>query len=175
MTRVECIEAMRKYANMVMRVALNYCRNKYDAEDITQNVFCKLVKIASDTKSKSNGVLEFNDEEHLKRWLIRVTINECHTLFVTPWHKRTSYLEDENIQEKVYRQEEKSELYEVVMSLPRKYRMVIYLYYYEEYSTKEIGEILDIKEATVRAQLMRGREKIKRKLKEDELYEPERI
>ena len=175
MTQMECAVAMRKYADMVMRIALNYCKNKYDAEDITQEVFCKLVRTTQSPSAKSRSVMEFNDEEHLKRWLIRVAINECNSWFVTPWHKKTGYLEDEEIPEKVYNREEKSELYDVVMSLPKKYRMVIYLYYYEEYPTKEIADILDIKEATVRAQLMRGRELIKGKLKEDILYEPQRI
>ena len=169
MTRMECVEAMKTYSDMVYRIALNYCKNKYDAEDITQEVFCKLVRV-SDVPSAMEGIT-FNDEEHLKRWLIRVTINQCHSLFTTPWHKKTKYLEDEELREGAYNIEEKNELYQLVMSLPKKYRIVIYLYYYEEYATKEIGEILEIKEATVRKQLMRGRDILKDKLKEGELYE----
>ena len=170
MTRMECVEAMEIHSDMVYRIALNYCRNKYDAEDITQEVFCKLVRV-SNIPSGEKGSVTFNDDEHLKRWLIRVTVNECHSLFVTPWHKKTKYLEDEAVEEGVCNIEEKSELYQAVMSLPKKYRIVIYLYYYEEYSTKEIGEILDIKEATVRAQLMRGRDTLRKKIKEGDLYE----
>lgn len=170
MTRAECVEAMEKYADMVYRIALNYCKNKYDAEDITQEVFCKLVKTCDAASGKKEGV-DFNDEEHLKRWLIRVAVNQSHSLFVTPWHKKTKYLEDEAVEEGVYNIEEKEELYQMVMNLPKKYRIVIYLYYYEEYSTKEIADILDIKEATVRAQLMRGREALKKKMKEGNDYE----
>ncbi len=170
MTRAECVEAMEKYADMVYRIALNYCKNKYDAEDITQEVFCKLVKTCDAASGKKEDV-DFNDEEHLKRWLIRVAVNQCHSLFVTPWHKKTKYLEDEAVEEGVYNIEEKEELYQMVMNLPKKYRIVIYLYYYEEYSTKEIADILDIKEATVRAQLMRGREALKKKMKEGNDYE----
>lgn len=169
MTRMECVEALDKYSDMVYRIALNYCKNKYDAEDITQEVFCKLVK-ATDVSSVKSSVA-FNDEEHLKRWLIRVTVNQCHSLFVTPWHKKTKYLEDEELKDDVYNLNEKSELYHLVMSLPKKYRIVIYLHYYEEYSTKEIAEILNIKEATVRAQLMRGRNIIKKKFEEGGNYE----
>ncbi len=175
MTRIECINAMRTYADMVMRIALNYCKNKYDAEDITQEVFCKLVKVTEIPSAKTKSVMEFNDEEHLKRWLIRVTINECHSLSSTPWKKKTAYLEDEEIPEEVQDLQEKTKLYDVVMSLPKKYRIVIYLYYYEEYSTKEIADILEIKEATVRAQLMRGRKMIKNKLKEEYDYGTETI
>ena len=169
MTRMECVEAMKTYSDMVYRIALNYCKNKYDAEDITQEVFCKLVRV-SDVPSSKNGT-NFNDDEHLKRWLIRVTINQCHSLFMTPWHKKTRYLEDEELREGVYNIEEKNDLYQLVMSLPKKYRIVIYLYYYEEYAAKEIAEILEIKEATVRKQLTRGRDILRNKLKEGNLYE----
>jgi RNA polymerase sigma-70 factor (ECF subfamily) len=86
---------MKTYADMVYRIALNYCKNKYDAEDITQEVFFKLVRV-SDVPSAMEGIT-FNDEEHLKRWLIRVTINQCHSLFTTPWHKKTKYLVDEEL------------------------------------------------------------------------------
>jgi len=171
MTRMECIEAMNKYANMVMRIALNYCKNKYDAEDITQDVFCKLISLTQESSKNVQNVLEFNDEEHLKRWLIRVTINQCKSMLITPWHKKTQFLEDVNKQEGVYEQNEKSNLYECVMKLPRKYRIPIYLHYYEGYLAKEIAEMLDIKEDTVRAQLMRGRNMLKKNLKEDESYE----
>lgn len=170
MTRMECVEAMEIHSDMVYRIALNYCRNKYDAEDITQEVFCKLVRV-SNIPSGEKGSVIFNDDEHLKRWLIRVAVNECHSLFVTPWHKKTTYLEDEAVEEGICNIEEKTELYQAVMSLPKKYRVVIYLYYYEEYSTKEIGEILDIKEVTVRKQLMRGRNILRKKFKEGDLYE----
>lgn len=66
---------------------------------------------------------------------------------------------------------EKSDLYEVVMALPQKYRMVIHLYYYEDYSVKEIAQILQIKETTVQTQLMRARKKLQNKLKEDGQYD----
>lgn len=166
MTRVECVGAMEKYADMVYRIALNYCKNKYDAEDITQEVFCKLEK-ACDVTANGKDSVEFNDDEHLKRWLIRVAINQCRSLFVTPWHRKTKYLEDEAVEEGVYNIDEKNELYQMVMSLPKKYRIVIYLYYYEEYSSKEIAEILGIKEATVRKQLMRGRDALKKRMEEN--------
>ncbi len=171
MTQMECIDAMNRHGNMVMRIALNYCKNKYDAEDITQDVFCKLVRVTQIPSAKKDSVLTFNDEEHLKRWLIRVTINECKSMLITPWHKKTSFLEDVEKREGAYESKEKSDLYEIVMKLPRKYRIPIYLYYYEEYSTKEISEILEMKEATVRAQLMRGRNILKKKLEEGKIYE----
>lgn len=167
MERNKCIEALHNYGNMVMRIALNYCRNKYDAEDITQNVFLKLVK----TSEKSKENFTFKDEEHLKRWLIRVTINECHSMFVAPWKKKTEYLEDLNIEDRTYIIECKSEIYNAVINLPRKYRIPIYLYYYEGYDSKEIAEILSVKEATVRAQLARGRKILKEKLEEADIYE----
>jgi len=148
------ITIVETHIDTVFRVAYNYLGNKEDAEDVTQNVFLKLLKVKK----------PFSDDAHIKYWLIRVTINECKSLFRYKWRKdiplsqaRTSFQFDDP---------EQNDLHHAVMELPKKYRIPIYLYYYEGYSTQEIGEILNISKNTVCTQLKRGREKIKQSLTE---------
>jgi RNA polymerase sigma-70 factor (ECF subfamily) len=153
MLREDYERVVNRYSDMVFRIALNECKNKTDAEDVLQNTFLKLLQ------SRKN----FNSEEHQKRWLIRVAINECHTLFSSPWRKKME-LVDEITDMTSFETPEESELFAAVQTLPAKYRNVLYLYYYEEYSIREISEILKIKESTLQTRLMRAREQLKTKL-----------
>lgn len=151
------IEAVDAYGNMVFRIACNYCKCTADAEDIVQNVFLKLYQAKT----------EFQDEEHMKRWLIRVTANEAKNLVGSFWKKHMVSLEETGTEQSFdFPYPESSDLYDAVMELPEKYRIVMYLYYYEDYSVKEIAEILHLRETTVQTQLMRGRNKLKITLKE---------
>lgn len=146
-----------EYADTVYRVALSYSRSLQDAEDSVQNVFLKLL-----TKKPV-----FTDEEHIRRWLIRVTVNECKNIWNSFWRKHVEPVEilPETAS---FEEETHSQVYEEVMALPPKYRITIYLYYYEEYSTKEIAEILHMKETTVRTHLARGRKLLKMQLNSQE-------
>lgn len=162
MDRINYTQAVDKYANTIYRIALNYCKNKYDAEDILQNVFLKLLQ----------ADVSFESEEHLKHWLIRVTINLCKDFTSSFWKKRMVSIDDTLKNASCeFSTDEKSDLYETVMQLPQKYRVVIYLYYYEDYSVREIAEILEIKETTVQTRLMRARKKLETNLKEEGHYE----
>lgn len=157
MEREKYIEVVERYANAVYRVAHQYCGNRSDAEDVTQNTFIKLLQ--------SNK--KFDTEEYLRRWLFRVAINEAKNLNMSFWKRRMVSLEDPEVGMSYdFSTEEQSQLYEAVMQLPAKYRLVIHLYYFEDYNIKEIAEILRIKETTVQTQLMRARGKIKEILKE---------
>lgn len=145
---------VRRYIDTVFRVALNYLRNPTDAEDITQTVFEKLLREKKD----------FESDDHVRNWLIRVTVNECRKLLRSPWRKVEpieDYLTGVAFEDPV-----NSELYRSVMGLPKKYRMAIYLHYYEGYSTREIGQILRIPGNTVCSHLKRGRELLKLELQE---------
>lgn len=141
------------YIDTVYRVALSNCKNSADAQDVVQNTFVKLLK--SD--------VDFKDDEHIKRWLIKVTVNECRSMWRSFWKKNVDYIE-EIAKEPKFDTEEKSELYYEVMELPQKYRSVVHLYYYEDYSVKEISEILGIKETTIQTRLMRARKMLKQQL-----------
>ena len=143
-----------KYMDTVYRVALNYMKSPDAADDITQEVFLRLLRTET----------LFASEEHTRNWLIRVTINECKRDLASRW-RRVEPLEA--YAEKLsFSSEENSETYRIVMRLPRKYRMVIYLHYYEGYSTAEIAQILGSKQSTVCTQLERGRKLLKNMLLE---------
>ncbi|MGM9937468.1 MAG: RNA polymerase sigma factor [Candidatus Ornithomonoglobus sp.] len=139
-----------RYIDTVYRLALARTKSREHAEDVTQDVFLKLMQ------SKK----QFEREEHLKAWLLRVTINHTKDLLMSSWLRKTDAL-DENIPAE---DDDKSELYETVMQLPVKYRTVIHLHYYEGYSIDEIARVMKVKPGTVKAQLHRGREMLKKNL-----------
>ena len=142
-----------QYIDMVYRVALNGCKNKYDADDVVQNTFIKLLKCKK----------QFDNDEHVRNWLIRVAVNECNSLWNSSWRKKVTSL-DEREDEPAFTTPEKSELYDLVMKLPPKYRQVVYLYYYEEFSVKEVAEMVKISETAVQTRLQRARKKLKDQL-----------
>ena len=160
---------VRKYMDTVYRIAISHTKELSDADDVVQQTFVKLL-----TKN-----VNFTDEEHLKRWLIRVCINECNSLFSSFWRKNVNLFDNSTAEENVtegtdepsFTQQEDSDLYEAVKMLPAKCRIVVYLFYYEGYSTKEIADIIHVKEATVRTRLVRGRKLLKKELKEAWEYE----
>jgi RNA polymerase sigma-70 factor (ECF subfamily) len=143
---------VKTYMDTVFRLALNYVKCYQTAEDITQNVFIKLFH-----SNKS-----FESENHIRYWLIRVTINECKKILLSPWRKIVPI--EEYMDTVSFPSQEHSDLFYAVMSLPKKYRVVIYLHYYEEYSTEEISKLLGVPSATVRTQLKRGRALLKSNL-----------
>ena len=145
---------VRRYIDTVFRVALNYLRSPADAEDVTQTVFEKLLR-----EKKL-----FENEEHIRAWLIRVAVNECKKQLRSPW-RRVEPLED-YLTAVAFDNPAHSDLYRAVMELPKKYRMAIYLHYYEGYSTQEIASLLRIPKNTVCSHLKRGRELLKLQLQE---------
>ena len=141
-------QIIEKYSDTITKVCLVRLQNWADAEDCYQNTFLTLYQKSPD----------FNDENHLKAWLIRVAINEC-TDYIRS-NKRTSSLEDaKNIVFSI--DEDKSDLSFALLQLKPKYRNVIYLHYYEGYKIDEISQILGIKLNTVKSLLKRGKEKLK--------------
>lgn len=148
-------ETVRRYADMVYRLALLNTKNHSDAEDVFQEVFLKLFRYQENIQS----------EEHLRAWLIRVTINQCKSLAASAWSRHNIPLDTSGFEEKSGGNKEYTEVYDIVKSLPDKYRQVIHLYYYEELPIKEIAEILGTKEATIKTRLARARNLLSRKLK----------
>lgn len=155
-TEQQFTDLVNKYINTVFRVALNYLKNPDDAEDVMQNVFEKLL---CQTKP-------FEGDAHIRYWLIHVTINECRYILRSPWRKRESI--DDYTRKLSFDSREQSDLFQTVMSLPKRYRLPIYLHYYEGYDTNEIAEILKIPKGTVCTNLRRGRELLKKQLQEVE-------
>lgn len=141
--------AFTQYTDTVYRVAVHNTRCKSDAEDVTQEVFVKLLESSK----------KFKDGEHLKAWLIRVTINECRTLMRK--YSRETEQSAEIADCAVY---DGDSVLEAVKALPENYRNAIYLHYYEGYTAKEIGKILDAKENTVLSWLSRGRAALRKEM-----------
>lgn len=143
------------YLDCIYRVAINGCKNYMDAEDVVQTTFMKLLE-------RENN---FAEDEQAKFWLIRVAMNECNTLWRSPWKSRTTSLE-ELPQEPTFETPEKSNLYYAVRELPVKYWQAVYLYYFEDYSIREIADIMKLSETAIRSRLLRARQKLKEILKE---------
>lgn len=147
--------AVDRYRDMVFRIAYTYMRNAPDADDVTQDVFVQLLR------SKT----AFEGERHLRRWLVRVTVNRCRSLFRTPWRRV------EDIEEYAHAlampSQEHEGLFAAVMRLPERYRVPIVLFYYGGFSTEEIAELTHARPATVRARLSRARVRLRAQLGDD--------
>lgn len=145
-------DIIKKYFNMVYKLALSQTKNIHNAEDIVQNVFLKYLQ-------NSHKLV---NPEHEKAWLIRVTLNECKSFFTSSWQKKIVPL-DESLGIS-FDTPEKSDAYYATLKLPPKYRAVIHLFYYEDMSVAEISKVLRQKESTVKVHLHRGRELLKKYL-----------
>ena len=144
-----------KYKDNIFAIGFNYFKNSIEADDVVQETFLKLARCGKD----------FENEEHLRNWLIRVAVNECKRVSLSSWVKKKVSLEEYSGQIDFETQEE-SQVFTAVMSLPKKYRQVIHLYYYEDYCTAEIADILGISRTAVTTRLLRGRKKLKEDLLE---------
>ncbi len=141
-----------QYYTMVYRLSLLMLKNAQDAEDAAQSIFLKIME-----KNPS-----FTDENHVRAWLLTVTRNHCLDIQRSFWHKKRTPMEHlpEPSVEPFDRQE--SLLFEIFQTLPKKQREVVYLYYFEEYSIKEIAKILNRKESTIQSQLFAARKRMKK-------------
>lgn len=146
------------YSDMIYRLAAANVSSRSSADDIYQEVFLKYVK---HIKKK----LSFESEEHRKAWLIKVTINQCKSLNTSSWFRRTSELDDNIAANEGVSSDTKIDFQNALMQLPQKYRSVIHLFYYEQMSIEQISRMIDVKESTVRTQLVRARGLLKEILK----------
>lgn len=154
--RLSARELAEKYQENVFRAAFSVSQNQADAEDVVQDTFLKYMQ--SDR--------QFESEEHIKAWLLRTAISRSKDIIHTFWNKNRSSFED-YMESIPFQNPEDRELVETVLSLPKTYRIPIYLFYYEDYSVKEIADILKLSENTVKSRLYRGRKVLKKMLKED--------
>lgn len=145
--------------SLVYRVAFTQMKGHADAEDVLQEVFVRLLKYQP----------HFDCIEHEKAWFIRTTINICKDIIKSKWHSTTVSIEKIPESEKNYFRlpyvQEDETLWEV-LALPEKYKNCLYFFYYEDYSIKEIAQILKIPENTVKTNLKRGREMLKNVISE---------
>lgn len=153
-------QVLERYNNMVYRLAYARTGNYHDANDVLQEVFLRYVKYDK----------PFNDEEHRKAWLIKVTVNCCKSMVTSVWNKRRS---DEELSEaldgrtdrSLELSDTKNAVLDAVLSLPPKYRTVVHLFYYEDLPVHKICEITGSNESAVKTQLHRARNLLKEKLK----------
>ena len=140
------------HSDSMLKAAYALLKNRDDAEDAVQEAFMKFMEKQP----------RFNDDEHAKAWLLRVTINLSKNMLKASWRKNKSETEEAS-----YMENESDEVLFCVMKLEENYRTVIHLYYYEGYSIKEIASILKLPSATVGTRLKRGRAKLKKMLEGD--------
>lgn len=144
---------IRRYSDMVYRLAFARTGNRSDAEDLYQEVFLRYLTRAP----------AFTSEEHRKAWLLRVAVNCANRFHAALWRKRTEPLSEALS----VPAPEGEDLWEALRRLPEKDRTVLHLYYYEDMTTEEIAQMLDRNPATVRSQLLRARAKLKKLLVEE--------
>ncbi len=151
---IEVKETIEKYGDMVKRISILYLKNSYDTEDVFQNVF---LKYALSNKN-------FDGEEHKKAWIARVSINECKDMLKSFYKKNFIPVEHMSSLVEHCDNSEDYAVLEAVLSLPDKYKNVIYLYYFEGYKGKEIAKIMKKSEEVIYKWLSRGRKLLEKKL-----------
>ncbi|MHC5227742.1 RNA polymerase sigma factor [Enterococcus sp. LJL99] len=157
-TPLDIEEIIETYADMVYRIAYVQMKKKSDADDIFQEVFLRLV----------NYIDTLQGEEHIKPWLIRVTINCCHKQYNSAWRKKTVAMADEQFAEEVVvKDDELENVLEACWELPEAQRIVIHLFYLEGYSIREISQLLEQSESSVKTRLSRARGALRDLLKGD--------
>ena len=153
----EANRAIEQYADTVRRICMVHLKNYTDTEDVFQTVFLKYVQSA----------IQFESDEHERAWLIRVTINACKDLLKCFFRSRTLSI-DQLIEQAAELPPDNREVLEAVLSLPAKYRDVVYLHYYENYTAPQISRILGKNVNTVYTLLTRSKKMLKEKLGGDE-------
>ena len=148
------VQQIQQYMDMIFRLAFNCLKSQADADDVTQTVLLRLYETEK----------VFDNEDHVKHWLVRVTLNECKKHWRSPWNRTEEY--ENYVSTLVFDEPQYSDLFEAIMGLDTKYRIVIYLYYYEGYSIEEIAGLLRLPRGTVGTRLKRAREQLKQKLSE---------
>ena len=154
--KISVDDAFRHYGDRVFSAAFSVLQNQEDADDVVQDTFLRYL-----TAKK-----EYESEDHIRAWLIRVAINRARDVRASFWRRNRTTWED-YMETLDFAEPADRTLFETVMSLPEKYRVVIHLFYFEEYSISEIAAILKLREGTVKSQLNRGRMLLKHTMMEE--------
>lgn len=152
-------EIYDRQAERIYRICMIYMKNDSDAQDGVQEIFLKILE----------KNIQFQDEEHEQAWCVRATKNYCMDQLKSFWRKKRTDLvtwKEMSVDEDT----EEGRLLEMVMELPVKYREVLYLYYYEEYSIRKISGMLERKESTIQSQLAAGRKKLRQQIEKEGYY-----
>lgn len=153
----EMEQIIDRYQNMVYGLALAKTNSPADADDVFQEVFLACFQAGK----------AFRDEEHRKAWLLRTTVNMCRRVTASTWRRKTVPLEEQGEVSVLFREPEENLVWEAVQRLEEKYRLPVYLFYFQELSTEEIAKALGIRPGAVRMRLSRGRDMLREMLKGD--------
>ncbi|MGN0476510.1 MAG: RNA polymerase sigma factor [Ruminococcus sp.] len=152
--------AVQQYSDMIYRIAVHITKNSDDAYDVCQDVFLRLIKNQDKIK----------DDEHLKNWLIRTAINCSKSLYSKS--KKHQVVSIDEVDESEFSAVDKQDnTISLVMQLPEKYRIAIYLFYYQEMSISEISNVLDVSVSAVKSRLSRGRKALEKLIRKEDSYE----
>lgn len=154
--RLTVEELVGRYRGNLFAAAFNMCRNAADADDIVQETFLQYYMAKK----------EFDNEQHIRAWLFRVAVNKAKNVNRSFWKQHKLPLE-EYMETLVFESPKEEVLFETVMRLPEKYRIIIHLFYYEDYTVREIAGVLKLTEGNVKVRLSRGRKLLREALKED--------
>ncbi|MDM5248001.1 sigma-70 family RNA polymerase sigma factor [Lysinibacillus sp. G4S2] len=159
---------MIEYGNELVRWAFSYVKDTEIAKDVVQNTFIKCYK----------NLDSFRFDGQIKTWLYRITINECKD-YLKSWNYKMvqvkSFINETaksilpSTEKTVIDKYNKAEIKDTIFSLPKVYREVVYLYYYDSLKTEEIAEVLDIPVNTVKTRLRRAKQRLEPMIKEEEL------
>lgn len=162
--RLKLEQALASYQSSVYKAAFYICRNREDAEDAAQDTF-----LAYHREPR-----EFESEEHIRAWLLRTAMNKARNIVASFWRRNrvdlpdfTAWAGDLPDSSGGYAGPDPAALIRAVMALPEKCRITVHLFYYEDYSVKQIAEIMQVSENTVKSQLNRGRRLLKERLGEE--------
>lgn len=147
-------EVYDRNISRVFRISLMYLKNRQDAEDMSQEIFLKYLDLLPN----------FDSLDHEKAWFIVITKNKAKDNLKSIWRSKRVDLEEVLYDIDTSSVESEDNLLEKILNLPRKYKLAIYMYYYEGYSVKEMSELLEVKESTIQTQLSRGRDILKKEL-----------
>ena len=146
---------VERWGDSLYRAAFAVCRNPQDAEDVVQETL--LAYYRSDK--------EFDSDEHIRAWLIRVAVNKAKNATICFWRRNRRSLED-YMESLTFEADSDRELLDAVLRLPERYRIVLHLFYYEDYSIKELAALLKLGEGTVKSRLSRARAMLREQLTE---------
>ncbi len=151
------VDIFTLYKNDIYRLIYSYTKDFNITDDITQTTFIKLYK--------HEEILKKSKEE-IKKWLIVVAINSSKSFLLSYWKNKISFLTEKE-ENTLTKEESSNQLLDTILELPKKYRIPLFLYYYEDYKIKEISQILKLSETCIQTRLARARSLLKEKLKEE--------
>ena len=154
--KIDTEQVIATYKDRIFAIGLSILKNPDDAEDVVQETFLRYHTYKKDFESK----------EHIQSWLYKVAINKAKDIQRKFWRRKQVSLED-YMATISFDTPQDEELFQTVMALPSKYSIVIHLYYYEDYSIKEIAQQLKLNEGNVKVRLSRARQLLKKQLKEN--------